>query len=652
MAAAVPSAAPAAAAAPAAEAPAAAAPARAPGVGFASTSLYVGDLAADVTDAHLFDIFSQVGPVASVRVCRDAATRRSLGYAYVNFHTSVDAERALDTMNFKDIRGKACRIMWSQRDPSIRKSGLGNVFVKGLAKGLDHKALYDAFSIFGNILSCKVAQNSRTKESLGYGFVQFADEAAATEAVARANNTSLATQRISVQAFKPKSLRIGNDKAQFTNVFVKNIPESIDTKEKLAALFAKLGDVSSTALTFPPPLPEKKKKGDAKSDEKDAKDSKDKSGRTGFGFVNFKTPEQATAVVQAMNGFDVSGRKLYVARAQKKEERERENKERIEKERNERHSKFANTNLYIKNLADTIDDERLRNEFKTFGNITSAKVMIDSNKKSRGFGFVCFSSQEEATKAVGAMNGVLLENKPLYVALAQRKEVRRATLEALYARRGAVPMYPFGVPMMQPQMYRGGWQQPYGNPMMQRGARMPYQQVPQQMMPYSTMIPVQRAMGPQAGRGGRGRPMRGGAAGGMPRGGAAGVAPAGRGRGGAAGQPQVKYNQNVRNQPQPAQPQPAQTTQPEAATEADVNAPLDSGSLAKLPEEQRKQVLGERIFPLIAKDQPELAGKITGMLLEMDNTELLHLLESPQALQEKIEEALTVLKTHDAGADA
>jgi len=46
--------------------------------------------------------------------------------------------------------------MWSQRDPSLRKSGLGNVFVKSLHPDVHHKELQDTFSLFGNILSCKV----------------------------------------------------------------------------------------------------------------------------------------------------------------------------------------------------------------------------------------------------------------------------------------------------------------------------------------------------------------------------------------------------------------------------------------------------------------------------------------------------------------
>lgn len=128
---------------------------------------------------------------------------------------------------------------------------------------------------------------------------------------------------------------------------------------------------------------------------------------------------------------------------------------------------FQGVNLYIKNLDDTIDDEKLRKEFSPFGSITSAKVGVPhvpcdacvaaagqrctlgvffflpspafqvmlEEGRSKGFGFVCFSSPEEATKAVTEMNGRIVGSKPLYVALAQRKEERKAHLTNQYMQR-------------------------------------------------------------------------------------------------------------------------------------------------------------------------------------------------------------------------
>lgn len=93
------------------------------------------------------------------------------------------------------------------------------------------------------------------------------------------------------------------------------------------------------------------------------------------------------------------------------------------------------TNLYVKNLNDSFDDDGLKKLFERFGNITSAKVMTEGGR-SKGFGFVCFSTVEEATEAMRTMNGKIVASKPLYVAIAQKKEERRAFLTRQYSNRG------------------------------------------------------------------------------------------------------------------------------------------------------------------------------------------------------------------------
>ena len=64
--------------------------------------------------------------------------------------------------------------------------------------------------------------------------------------------------------------------------------------------------------------------------------------------------------------------------------------------------------------------------------------------------------------------------------------------------------------------------------------------------------------------------------------------------------------------------------------------PLTASMLAEAPPQEQKQMLGERLFPLIHSMYPDMAGKITGMLLEIDNSELLHMLESRESLKAKV----------------
>jgi polyadenylate-binding protein len=68
--------------------------------------------------------------------------------------------------------------------------------------------------------------------------------------------------------------------------------------------------------------------------------------------------------------------------------------------------------------------------------------------------------------------------------------------------------------------------------------------------------------------------------------------------------------------------------------------------LAAAQPSEQKQMLGERLFPVIEAMDPALAGKITGMLLEIDNSELLHMLDHNESLKSKVDEAVAVLHVH------
>merc|ERR1719410_2298965 len=125
-----------------------------------------------------------------------------------------------------------------------------------------------------------------------------------------------------------------------------------------------------------------------------------------------------------------------------------------------------------------------------------------------------------------------------------------------------------------------------------------------------------------------------------------------------AGQrPNFKYTAGVRNAAAPGMPagMPAgvpqmQAVPPQAPPQAAVfiqgQEPLTASMLAQAPPSEQKQMLGERLFPLIQGMYPDLAGKITGMLLEIDNSDLVHMLEHQESLKSKVEEAVAVLQAH------
>ncbi|KAK1276178.1 Polyadenylate-binding protein 2 [Acorus gramineus] len=602
---------------------------------FGLVSLYVGDLEPNVTDTQLCDLFAQMGQVVSVRVCRDVNTHRSLGYAYVNYNNTQDAARAMDVLNFTPLNGKPIRIMYSHRDPSARKSGAANIFIKNLDKSIDNKALHETFSAFGNILSCKVAFD-HSGQSKGYGFVQFEQEEAAQNAIAKLNGMLLNDKQVFVGPFVRKQERDNaTNKIKFNNVFVKNFSE-LTTEDDLKKIFGEFGTITSVVVM---------REGDGKS--------------KCFGFVNFEDSDDAARAVESLNGKKFDDKEWYVGKAQKKAEREVELKGRFDQTMKESVDKFQGVNLYLKNLDDSIDDEKLKELFSEFGTITSCKVMRDPSGISRGSGFVAFSTPEEASRALAEMNGKIVVSKPLYVALAQRKEDRRARLQVQFSQMRPfamaptvaprMPMYPPGSPGLAQQMFYGqgppamipaqpgfGYQQPLVPGMRPGGAPMPNFFMPMVQQ-------GQQGQRPGGRRGGAGpvqqnqQPVTMMQQQMLPRGRVYRYPP---GRNmpdvpmpGVPGQMlSVPYDMSAMPLRDTGMPQPP------------ISLGALASALANATPDQQRTMLGESLYPLVDQIEHDLAAKVTGMLLEMDQTEVLHLLESPEALKAKVAEAMEVLR--------
>lgn len=428
-------------------------------------SVYVSELDQSVTEADLFPIFSSYGDILSIRVVRDPTSRRSLGYAYVNFKSTDDASAALQH-DFNYINNKPCRVSPFEKDPSLRHtSPKSTVFVRNLDVDISLDELKSAFESFGTIVGAKIApplvgdrSNAKTssasspspKDSQGsptldeksddseqlekndassgahtFGYVEFETSEQADSAIQELNGATLGkrtiytnrhiSKRSNAERNFVKIPSVSETEANFTNLFVKNIDPSV-TADEFENLFAKYGPIVAHSLP------------------------KDADGNVrGFGFVNFQEHADALEALKALNDSPFKDKTLIVTRAMKKHERDEELRQQYEASRFKRMVKFSGNNLYIKHLDLSIDDEKLEELFAPFGVITSARVMTDDNGKSRGFGFVCYSTIAEAQMAISEMHNKEHSGNTLYVTIANRKDTRPYFVPPFPFFNGSVP---------------------------------------------------------------------------------------------------------------------------------------------------------------------------------------------------------------------
>ena len=390
----------------------------------------------------------------------------------------------------------------------------------------------------------------------------------AIEFINKHESEDLSSPQLHAEMFVPKSQRSLEN--NFCNIYVRGFDENY-TEGDLVSFFSEYGKITSTCLM-------KNEKGESKK----------------FGFVCYEQKEVASQVVSELHGKEVNEITWFIARAMSKRERSIENyktyKAKVED--------WKKRNLFVRNLDDSIDAGRLKSIFQEYGDVTSTKVaskdsiyfdteaIMQNKQSSRGYGYVCFATPQQAKTALEKLNHMEVEGKKIFVEwwlprneIMQRKRRLPRAKNLMLGNLGFPQMPPMmpNMPMPMP-----GMMPPMQYPMMQAGM------IPPMMAPGNMRMPG----GPQ--------------------------------------NRQYPQNRGPRQPPR--------------------NTPLPPqfNNFANLDKEKRNQLVGDFVFPKIQARHGEYAGKLTGMILGLDTEELLHMVKDENALFQRADEALKVLKEHAA----
>uniref|UniRef100_S4RTT9 Splicing factor 3B subunit 4 n=1 Tax=Petromyzon marinus TaxID=7757 RepID=S4RTT9_PETMA len=169
-------------------------------------TVYVGGLDDKVSEALLWELFLQAGPVVNTHMPKDRITQQHQGYGFVEFLGEEDADYAIKIMNMIKLYGKPIRVNKASAHNKNLDVG-ANIFIGNLDTEIDEKLLYDTFSAFGVILQTpKTMRDPETGNSKGYAFINFASFEASDAAIEAMNGQYLCNRPISVSyAFKKDS---------------------------------------------------------------------------------------------------------------------------------------------------------------------------------------------------------------------------------------------------------------------------------------------------------------------------------------------------------------------------------------------------------------------------------------------------------------
>ncbi|GAA5999025.1 hypothetical protein JCM5350_000047 [Sporobolomyces pararoseus] len=164
---------------------------------------YLGNLDERCTDALVWELMLQAGPVVNVHLPKDRISMTHQGYGFCEFLTEEDAEYACKIMNQIKLYGKPIRVNKASSDRKQLDIG-ANLFIGNLDPNVDERMLFDTFMAFGTLVQpAKISRDQATGASKGFGFVSYDSFEASDSAVDSMNNQFLMNKPITVgYAFK------------------------------------------------------------------------------------------------------------------------------------------------------------------------------------------------------------------------------------------------------------------------------------------------------------------------------------------------------------------------------------------------------------------------------------------------------------------
>ncbi|KAH8354713.1 hypothetical protein KR084_003266 [Drosophila pseudotakahashii] len=196
-----------------------------------NTNLIVNYLPQDMTDRELYALFRAIGPINTCRIMRDYKTGYSFGYAFVDFTSEMDSQRAIKVLNGITVRNKRLKVSYARPGGESIKDT--NLYVTNLPRTITDDQLDTIFGKYGSIVQKNILRDKLTGRPRGVAFVRYNKREEAQEAISALNNV------IPEGGSQPLSVRLAEEHG----------------KAKAAHFMSQMGVAAPNVPPPPPPPP-------------------------------------------------------------------------------------------------------------------------------------------------------------------------------------------------------------------------------------------------------------------------------------------------------------------------------------------------------------------------------------------------------------